>query len=61
MIRLTHLKNGIPLEWTVPTAQWLVGNGYQTLEVLMVDGMFPYGYGDYRQVPVVRPISGFSI
>jgi hypothetical protein len=46
-------QDGVPGEWTITTAQWLQENNYVALPVLINDGMFPYGYGDIRQVPIV--------
>ncbi|KAJ5470949.1 hypothetical protein N7530_008306 [Penicillium desertorum] len=45
--------HGIPPELTVPAAEWLARNGYQTLQAAFVQSMVAYGYGDYRQVPIV--------
>ncbi|CAG8900326.1 unnamed protein product [Penicillium egyptiacum] len=46
-------RHGIPPELTVPAAEWLARNGYQTLQAAFVQSMVAYGYGDYRQVPIV--------
>ncbi|KAJ5278240.1 hypothetical protein N7524_004393 [Penicillium chrysogenum] len=45
--------HGIPTELTIPAAEWLARNGYQTLQAAFVQSMVAYGYGDYRQVPIV--------
>lgn len=53
---LTYLQHGIPDELTVTTAVWLEKNQYKVLQVLFIQSMVAYGYGDYRQVPIVRRI-----
>lgn len=52
-ITTDKVQNGIPDELTVPAAEWLARNGYQTLQAAFVQSMVAYGYGDYRQVPIV--------
>ncbi|KAI1077924.1 FAD/NAD-P-binding domain-containing protein [Whalleya microplaca] len=46
-------RHGIPDEFTITTAAWLAKNQYQVLQVLFIQTMVAYGYGDYRQVPIV--------
>ncbi|KAL5333682.1 hypothetical protein BJX70DRAFT_403352 [Aspergillus crustosus] len=49
----TGYRHGITPELTVPAAEWLARNGYQTLQAAFMQSMVAYGYGDYRQVPIV--------
>ncbi|KAM3065596.1 hypothetical protein ACMFMF_010818 [Clarireedia jacksonii] len=46
-------RHGIPEELTVTTAAWLKNNNYKVLQILFVQSMVAYGYGDYREVPIV--------
>ncbi|KAI0007584.1 hypothetical protein F4779DRAFT_591384 [Xylariaceae sp. FL0662B] len=46
-------RHGIPHEFTVTTAAWLAKNQYKVLQVLFIQAMVAYGYGDYRQVPII--------
>ncbi|TVY34652.1 Uncharacterized protein LOCC1_G008301 [Lachnellula occidentalis] len=48
-----NYRDGIPEEFTVTTAVWLAKNGYQVLQILFIQSMVAYGYGDYRQVPIM--------
>lgn len=43
----------MPAELAVPGAQWLAENGYQAIGIPMIDAFVTYGYGDYREVPMV--------
>lgn len=53
---LTRFQNGVPPELTVPAQQWLLGNGFQYLSAVINEAMVTYGYGDYREVPIVGPM-----
>ncbi|KAL1856621.1 hypothetical protein Plec18170_003590 [Paecilomyces lecythidis] len=46
-------QHGIPVELTIPAAEWLAQNKYQTLQAAFIQSMVAYGYGDYREVPIV--------
>jgi hypothetical protein len=46
-------QNGIPQELTIPAQQWLFSNGYPYLSAAINEAMVTYGYGDYREVPIV--------
>ncbi|KAM7215995.1 FAD/NAD(P)-binding domain containing protein [Rhypophila decipiens] len=46
-------RHGIPDELTVTTAAWLAKNNYKVLQALFIQSMVAYGYGDYRQVPII--------
>ncbi|KAI7780454.1 hypothetical protein LA080_016073 [Diaporthe eres] len=46
-------RHGIPDELTVTTAEWLAKNQYKALQTVFIQSMVAYGYGDYRQVPII--------
>ncbi|KAG6357281.1 hypothetical protein INS49_015159 [Diaporthe citri] len=46
-------RHGIPDELTVTTADWLAKNQYKALQTVFIQSMVAYGYGDYRQVPII--------
>lgn len=46
-------QNGVPAEFSVTCAEWLSTNNYQALPVLFVQAMVAFGYGDYREIPIV--------
>jgi len=48
------IQNGVPAEFSVTTAEWLAANNFQALPVLIIRSMAAFGYGDFRQVPIVR-------
>jgi hypothetical protein len=47
-------KNGVPEELTVSGVEWFHTNGFFALPLLLVNPLALYGYGDIRQVPIVR-------
>lgn len=46
-------QNGVPYEYTVSTQTWLAKNNYVALQEVFTRGMAAYGYGDFRQIPIV--------
>jgi len=50
------IQNGVPAEFSVTTAEWLAANNFQALPVLFIRSMAAFGYGDFRQVPIVRSL-----
>lgn len=58
---LIYFQHGIPKEFTLTTAAWLAKNEYKVLQVLFIQSMVAYGYGDYREVPIVSHIQTFSV
>ncbi|PKS11609.1 hypothetical protein jhhlp_001759 [Lomentospora prolificans] len=52
-LNVAGYKNGIPAEYQMPGAEWLVQNGYQVLGIIMNQAFVTYGYGDYREVPAL--------
>jgi hypothetical protein len=43
----------VPAEFTGPALPWLLANGFGTLSAVINEAMTTYGYGDYREVPLV--------
>jgi hypothetical protein len=56
---MSHQK-GFPHNLTVSTADWLTANGFQYLPALIIPAMIPYGYGDFRQVPILYMLQYFT-
>ena len=38
----------------MPTFEWMIANDYQILPIVFNDALNIYGYGDYREIPMVR-------
>ncbi|SPN99731.1 uncharacterized protein DNG_02582 [Cephalotrichum gorgonifer] len=53
-------KNGVPAELAVPGAQWLAENGFQVIGIPMIDAFTSYGYGDYREIPILYMLQFFT-
>ncbi|KAF2805484.1 FAD/NAD(P)-binding domain-containing protein [Mytilinidion resinicola] len=53
-------KKGVPHNLTVSTADWLSTNGFQYFPALIIPAMTPYGYGDFRQVPILYMLQYFT-
>lgn len=53
-------KNGVPKELAVPAAEWLASNGYTALGLVINDAMVTFGYGDYREVPMLYVAQFFT-
>ncbi|KAL9105948.1 MAG: hypothetical protein Q9227_008941 [Pyrenula ochraceoflavens] len=46
-------RYGVPEDFTVTAATWLAVHQYKVLQVLFIQTMVAFGYGDYRQVPII--------
>ncbi|KAJ2904278.1 diapophytoene desaturase [Zalerion maritima] len=53
-------KNGVPDELTVSGAAWLEANSFYYLPSLFIRAMTMYGYGDYREIPVLYLLNLFT-